>query len=139
MRGDGLSDFVGVIDENQGAWGIRIPDLPGCYGAGDSAEAAIRDALPPRGNGSFISRLRGSLARKRPRRVKSSARSRSMSRLARPPFSFRVLIDEGRTVRANLTFDAGLLGAIDAAASERGLTRSAFLASAARENAAVKS
>ena len=50
-----------------------------------------------------------------------------------------VLIDEGRTVRANLTFDAGLLGAIDAAASERGLTRSAFLASAARENAAVKS
>jgi hypothetical protein len=44
-----------------------------------------------------------------------------------------LLIDEGRTVRANLIFDVGLLGAIDAAASERGLTRSAFLASAARE------
>ena len=49
-----------------------------------------------------------------------------------------VLIDEGRTVRANLTFDAGLLGAIDEAASERGLTRSAFLASAAREKISAR-
>ena len=49
-----------------------------------------------------------------------------------------VLIDEGRTMRANLTFDAGLLGAIDAAAKERGLTRSAFLASAAREKIAAR-
>ena len=49
-----------------------------------------------------------------------------------------VLIDEGRTVRANLTFDAGLLGAIDAAAIERGLTRSAFRASAAREKISAR-
>jgi len=49
-----------------------------------------------------------------------------------------VIIDEGRTVRANLTFDAGLLSAIDAAANERGLTRSAFLASAAREKIAAR-
>jgi predicted RNase H-like HicB family nuclease len=39
-----VSDYVGVIDESRGVWGVRIPDLPGCYGAGDSAEAAIRDA-----------------------------------------------------------------------------------------------
>jgi HicB_like antitoxin of bacterial toxin-antitoxin system len=44
-----------------------------------------------------------------------------------------VVLDTGRTVRANLTFDAGLLEAIDAEAARRGLTRSAFLASAARE------
>jgi hypothetical protein len=49
-----------------------------------------------------------------------------------------VLIDEGRTVRANVTFDAGLLSDIDAAASERGLTRSAFLASAAREKISAR-
>ena len=34
---------------------------------------------------------------------------------------------------ANLTFDAGLLQSIDQAADELGITRSAFLASAARE------
>ena len=48
-----------------------------------------------------------------------------------------VVLDEGRTVRANLTFDAGLLAAIDAEASRRGLTRSAFMASAARERLEV--
>jgi metal-responsive CopG/Arc/MetJ family transcriptional regulator len=36
-------------------------------------------------------------------------------------------------VRANLSLDAGLLDAIDDAAKAHGLTRSAFLASAARE------
>ena len=44
-----------------------------------------------------------------------------------------LLLDSGRTIRVNTTFDAGLLDAIDAAADQRGLTRSAFLASAARE------
>ena len=44
-----------------------------------------------------------------------------------------LLLDSGRTVRANVTFDAALLEAIDAAAQARGLTRSAFLASAARD------
>ena len=38
-----------------------------------------------------------------------------------------------RTVRANITMDAGTLAAIDQAAKQRGLTRSAFLASCARK------
>jgi metal-responsive CopG/Arc/MetJ family transcriptional regulator len=42
-------------------------------------------------------------------------------------------VDSGRAVRANLSLDAGLLDAIDEAAKAHGLTRSAFLASAARE------
>ena len=37
-----------------------------------------------------------------------------------------------RVVRANISLDKGTLDAIDAAASARGLTRSAFLAEAAR-------
>ena len=41
-------------------------------------------------------------------------------------------LDSGRTVRAKISLDAALLDAIDAA-KERGLSRSAFLASAARE------
>ena len=44
-----------------------------------------------------------------------------------------LLLDAGRAVRANLSLDAGLLDAIDEAAKAHGLTRSAFLASAARE------
>jgi len=44
-----------------------------------------------------------------------------------------VVLDKGRTVRPNLTLDAGLLEAIDAEAEKRGLSRSAFVASLARE------
>jgi metal-responsive CopG/Arc/MetJ family transcriptional regulator len=44
-----------------------------------------------------------------------------------------LVLDAGRPVKANLSLDAGLLNAIDEAAKCRGLTRSAFLASAARE------
>ena len=44
-----------------------------------------------------------------------------------------LLIDVGRPTNANLPFDADLLAAIDEAAAARRLTRSAFLADAARE------
>ena len=44
-----------------------------------------------------------------------------------------LLLDAGRPAKANLSIDAGLPAAIDEAAKARGLTRSAFLATAARE------
>jgi predicted RNase H-like HicB family nuclease len=39
-----MPDYVGVIDESEATWGVRIPDLPRSYGAGASAEDAILDA-----------------------------------------------------------------------------------------------
>jgi len=47
-----------------------------------------------------------------------------------------LLADAGRTVRVNISMDKGLVDQIDQAASARGLTRSAFLAQAAREKIA---
>ncbi len=44
-----------------------------------------------------------------------------------------LLIESGKSVRANISMDQGILAAIDAAAAERGLTRSSFLTSAALE------
>jgi metal-responsive CopG/Arc/MetJ family transcriptional regulator len=49
-----------------------------------------------------------------------------------------LILETGRAVKANLSLDAGLLAAIDEAAAARGLTRSAFLASAAREKIAAE-
>jgi len=44
-----------------------------------------------------------------------------------------LVMDSGRPAKANLSLDSGLLSAIDEAAAARGLTRSSFLATAARE------
>ena len=43
-----------------------------------------------------------------------------------------VIIDKGRPRRINISLDAGLLEAIDQETNRRGMTRSAFLSSAAR-------
>ena len=39
-----MTNYVGILDGSGKTWGVRIPDLPGCYGGGASAEAAIDDA-----------------------------------------------------------------------------------------------
>ena len=49
-----------------------------------------------------------------------------------------LLIESGRSVKANLSLDAWLLAAIDEAAAAHGLTRSAFLSCAARERSLGK-
>ncbi len=48
-------------------------------------------------------------------------------------FYIALLLDKARPVRANISLDAGLLETIDREARDRGLTRSAFLASAAMD------
>ena len=47
-----------------------------------------------------------------------------------------LLIESGRSVKANISLDRGLLEAIDEAAKRVGVTRSSFLASAARKKIA---
>jgi predicted RNase H-like HicB family nuclease len=133
-----MADYVGIIDRSGETWGVRIPDLPGCYGAGDSADAAIRDAASAArewiAHGEALGR-----PHPKARAMDEVLAAREVDVAAgEAVVIIAVLIDEGRTLRANVTFDAGLLGAIDAAARERGLTRSAFLASAARQKIAER-
>ena len=133
-----MTDYVGIIDQSEGDWGVRFPDLPGCYGAGANADAAIRDAASA-AREWILHRAGEGLAPPEPRAMNEILASGEIDVAAgEAAVLIGVIVDQGRTVRANLTFDAGLLGAIDAAASERGLTRSAFLASAAREKIAAR-
>lgn len=128
-----MTDYIGIIDEDAGTWGVRIPDLPGCYGAGATADDAIKDAASAARE--WIAHQSGEgIVAPHARSVAEILGSGDMDATAGDAaVVIPVLLDDGRTMRANVTFDAGLLRAIDAAASQRGLTRSAFLASAARE------
>ena len=123
--------FVGILDGADDVWGVRFPDVPGCVGGGASPEVAIEDATVA---------LRDVMAYKRSEHLELREPSTVAEVLASGEIGsgetvvlIPLVLDAGRTVRANLTFDAGLLAAIDDEANRRGLTRSAFLASAARE------
>ena len=133
-----MTNYVGVLDGSGKTWGVRIPDLPGCYGGGASAEAAIEDATSA-AREWVAQQLSKGLAQPKNRNlaaiIKASEFDAGNNETA---VMLSVILDAGRTVRANLTFDAGLLEAIDEEAQNRGLTRSAFLASAARERLGLR-
>ena len=128
-----MTQYVGILDGSGKTFGVRIPDLAGCYGAGATPEAAIADAMSAAREWISHHKTKGGNA-PRPRSMvqimKAESIDASQNEVA---VMVPVVLDAGRTVRANLTFDAGLLAAIDAEAAKRGLTRSAFLASAARQ------
>ncbi len=126
-----MTYYVGVLDGAEDVWGVRIPDVPGCVGAGASPELAIADVTIA---------LRDVMAHKRgggfaipaPTSVSAILASGEIE-AGETTVMIPLVLDSGRTVRANLTMDAGLLDAIDEAAALRGVTRSAFIASAARD------
>ena len=133
-----MTNYVGILDGGGKTWGVRIPDLAGCYGGGGTAEAAIEDAKSA-AREWVAQQLNKDILLPKARNlaaiIKAGEFDASNDETA---VMISVILDAGRTVRANLTFDAGLLEAIDEAAQNRGLTRSAFLASAARERLGLR-
>ena len=123
--------YVALVHKDpESAFGISFPDLPSVFSAADDDEAIVPNALE-------ALRL---LAEDEELPVPSShadilARADVRQELKQGGFLIRVPLieDDSRTVRANITMEAGTLAAIDVAAKERGLTRSAFLASCARK------
>lgn len=123
--------YVALVHKDpESAFGISFPDLPSVFSAADDEEAIVPNALE-------ALRL---LAEDEELPVPSShadilARADVRQELKQGGFLIRVPLieDDSRTVRANITMEAGTLAAIDVAAKERGLTRSAFLASCARK------
>lgn len=128
-----MTQYVGILDGSGIAYGIRIPDLAGCYGGGSTPEAAIADAMSAARDWVSHRAVKGEAAPK-PRTMQQILKTEDIDAASNEvAVIIPVVLDAGRTVRASLTFDAGLLEAIDAEATRRGLTRSAFLASAARD------
>ena len=130
-----MVQYVGILDGAKRTWGIRVPDLPGCHGGGATPEAAIADAISALSEyAAELQKRKQALPKARTlREILADTEQRPDPQSGESAVMLPLLLDRGRTVRANLTFDAGLLEEIDAEAESRGLTRSAFLASAARD------
>ena len=142
-HGRGLARSIGdcscvtlrLVDGSTGAC-VVVPDLPDCTSGGPTTDEALRNALE-------AVRLRVERCDRQWRGVASSDSVEALR--ANPEIAAALatgailgmvplVLDAGRAVRANLSRDAGLLDAIDEAAKAHGLTRSAFLVNAAREN-----
>ena len=130
-----MARYIALIDGEPGAYGAAFPDCPGCTAMGDTVDEAIRNA------GEALREWIGDriAAGKAPPETRSADAILSDPREAEAVAGSKLVasvplyLDEGRSVRVNLSLDAGALAMIDKAATERGVTRSAFLVSAARE------
>jgi predicted RNase H-like HicB family nuclease len=123
--------FIAIVHkEADSAFGIGFPDLPGVFSAADEESDLTANAIE-------ALRL---WAEDEPMPEPSAyddviSQDDVRQQLSGGAFLIRVpfIENDSRIVRANVTFEKGMLDAIDMAARERGLTRSAFLASAARK------
>ena len=115
------------------AYGVSFPDVPGCISAGDTIDGAVRNAVEAlSGHIRMLEADGDPLPEPRDFDAIMNDDSLADDRAGAMTTVIPLLRDRGATVRVNVSFDLGLLEAIDAAARERGLTRSGFLASAAR-------
>jgi len=120
--------FYAIVHKDpDSAFGVTFPDLPGCFSAADREEDVLSNAVEaldlwfedadevePRPVDQVRAEVKDDLAQ-------------GAYLLAVPRFS-----TSGKMTRVHLSMDRGMLDAIDEAAALRRLTRSAFLAEAAR-------
>ena len=119
--------YVAVIDKDPGsAYGVRFPEVPGCYSAADSFDDIVPNAIealslffedgepvPPHGIEAVREQVAESIA--------------EGAVLMMIPY----VRDRKRVVRVNLSLEKGFLDTLDEAARMRGMTRSAFVQKAA--------
>ena len=133
-----MSYYIGILDGSGDVWGVRIPDFPGVHGGGATAEEAVDDAITAlREVGAIMSAEGQELPKARAlTEVLADKKAAPNVKTGELAVMVPILVDRGRPVRANISLDAGLLETIDAEAARRGLTRSAFLVSAALDKIA---
>ncbi len=119
--------FVAVIDKDpDSAFGIRFPEVPGCFSAADRLDDILPNAIE-----ALALYLEDGEAGEA--RGLEAVREEAAGDIAAGAFLMLVphVPERRRTVRVNLSLDKGLLDTLDEAARMRGMTRSAFVAKAA--------
>lgn len=114
-------------------YGVSFPDVPGCISAGDTIDDAVRNAVEALSGHIRMLEADGDPVSS-PRDFDAIMNDPDLAEDREGAMTTVVPLvrDRGSSTRINVSLDLGLLEAIDAAARERGQTRSAFLASAAR-------
>ncbi|MFN3546596.1 MAG: type II toxin-antitoxin system HicB family antitoxin [Mesorhizobium sp.] len=122
-----------VHKEPDSVYGVSFPDLPGCISAGETIDDAVSNAVEALAGHVRMLEADGDLV-PAPRDFDAIMADPELEEDRQGAMTTIVPLarDRGSTARISVSFDLGLLEAIDAAAKARKQTRSAFLASAAR-------
>lgn len=122
-----MKTFIAVVHKDAvSAYGIHFPDVPGCFSAADAFDDALPNAVEALAlyfEGASVPEPRGL----------DAIRAEAAEEIAEGAALIAVplVITTRASARVNISLDKGTLAAVDAAAKQRGLTRSAFLAQAA--------
>ena len=122
-----------IHSDTDPGYGISFPDFPGCVSAGDTIDEAIQS-----GAKALAFHIEGMIQDgekiPEPRSLQDVQADPSLAEWREGAVICFVpaIFDKGSPRRVNISLDYGLLQAIDHAAKRRGMTRSAFLSSAAR-------
>ena len=112
------------------AFGVVVPDLPGCFSAGDTIEEALDNAHEAI-ELWIESVLDGGGAVPVPTSIDAWRTRREFKGWIWALVAIDLSTLEGKAERVNITLPSRVLRRIDAKAAERGETRSGFLANAA--------
>ena len=129
-----MERFFALLDGGPGAWGVVFPDCPGCTAMGADENEAYENAVEALGE--WMHDMSADGVETKPRTLVELRKDPAVQEALAEGAVFitvPLVVEAGRPVKANISLDRGLLDAIDAAAKRAGLTRSGFLASAARE------
>lgn len=132
-----MKKFLAIVHQDEGsAFGVWFPDLPGCFGAGDTEDEAIACAKKSlklfaedvEDDGEEIPSPRMLNELRHDRRVMESLNDRNGFFVSIP-----LMLDSGRTKRVSLDLDVALIEWIDAIRQESNLTRKAWFEQLARD------
>lgn len=127
--------FYGLVHKDEdSAFGVSFPDLPGCFSAADDEAAIEVNAI------EALALWFEDEAIVKPRGLSALQADPGVAReLAAGAFLISVpyIPDDSRAQRINITIPRGLLVALDEEAARRRVNRSSFIAKAVRENIAT--
>ena len=126
--------FAVVHKDDDSAFGISFPEIPGCFSAADREEDIIPNAI------EALSLYFEDAEAIAPHSI-SEVRQSAAEDLAEGAYLVQIpyLQKTGRTGRYNVSLDTGVVRMIDSAAKNRKMTRSAFLEDAALKEIGVGS
>ena len=125
--------YIAVIDGEAGAFGVVVPDCPGCVAMGDTLEHALDNATEALG--AWVEAVEGQGDQIRQPRSPSAIRALAPVGAESAPVIYAAvpLIRRlSRPVTLDVRLDAGLLAAIDETANRLAVTRSNMVEMLAR-------